>query len=52
MRTDLPTRRIARVFFHPHDGRLIVSHALIKKTQKTPVADLSLARKRMKEVMG
>lgn len=49
VRTDLSTQRTARIFFHLHDGNLIVLHALIKKSPKTPAADLSLARKRMKE---
>jgi len=30
--------------------RIIVLHAFIKKTPKTPDADLSIARKRMKEI--
>jgi phage-related protein len=50
VRTDLSSQRTARVLFHLHGGRLIVLHALIKKTQKTPATDLSLARKRMKDV--
>ncbi len=50
MRTDLLSQRIARVLFHLHDGKLVVLHALIKKTRKTPAADLTLARKRMKDV--
>ncbi|MGH8223576.1 MAG: type II toxin-antitoxin system RelE/ParE family toxin [Woeseiaceae bacterium] len=50
VRTDLPSQRIARLLFHLHDGKLVVVHAMIKKTHKTPLADLSLARKRMKEV--
>jgi len=29
---------------------LVVLHGFIKKTQKTPVGDLALARRRMKEV--
>lgn len=49
-RTDLPSQRIARVLFHLHDGKLVVVHAMIKKTRKTPLADLTLARKRMKDV--
>jgi phage-related protein len=31
---------------------MIALHGFIKKTQKTPAADLELARKRMKEVTG
>jgi phage-related protein len=51
MRTDLPSQRIARVFFHLHDDKLVVVHAMVKKTRKTPTPDLTLARKRMKDVM-
>jgi len=50
VRTDLPSQRIGRVLFHLHDGKLVVVHAMIKKTRKTPAADLNLARKRMKDV--
>jgi phage-related protein len=31
------------------EGRLIALHGFIKKTQKTPDAELELARKRMRE---
>jgi phage-related protein len=33
-----------------HDKMLIVLHGFIRKTQKTPVDDLALAKRRMKEV--
>jgi len=38
------------VLFCVHDGRLVLLHAFIKKTQKTPQADLSIALKRMKDI--
>ncbi|MBI1763396.1 MAG: type II toxin-antitoxin system RelE/ParE family toxin [Acidobacteria bacterium] len=42
---------IARVFFCTLVGRRIVMlHAFVKKTQKTPQRELDIARKRMKEV--
>lgn len=42
---------IGRAFYCFHTGkRAIVLHAFIKKSQKTPDAELKLARKRMKEV--
>ena len=50
VRSSLPSRREARVLFGFHDGALIALHALIKKTQKTPAEDLTLARQRLKEV--
>jgi len=52
VRSSLPSRREARVFFAFHDGILIALHAIIKKTQKTPAAELHLARERMKEVQS
>lgn len=50
VRTDLPSRRIARVLFCIHDSELVALHGFIKKTQKTPDAELELARKRQKEI--
>jgi phage-related protein len=50
VRSDLTGGRIARVLFCIHDGRMILLHAFIKKTPKTPDADLELATKRKKEV--
>jgi phage-related protein len=42
---------IARVFFCALIGRRIVMlHAFVKKTQKTPPAELTTARKRLKEL--
>ena len=50
VRSDLTQGRIARVLFCIHDGRMVLLHSFIKKTQKTPGADLELAIKRMKEI--
>jgi phage-related protein len=50
LRTTLPSRREARVFFAFQEGTLIALHALIKKTQKTPIEDMVLARQRLSEV--
>ena len=50
VRSSLPSKREARVLFGFHDGELIALHAFIKKTRKTPQADLKLAAKRLKEV--
>jgi|SRR5712691_2088525 len=49
LRSDLPSNRIARVLFSAQQGNLLVLHGFIKKTQKTPDEDLSLARKRKRE---
>jgi phage-related protein len=51
VRTDLPSNRIARVLFFVERGRIGVVHGFIKKTQKTPKADLDLALARMKEML-
>jgi phage-related protein len=52
VRCVLPSDRIARLILCFHDRTLVVLHGFIKKTQKTPAADLSLARRRMVEVTG
>ncbi|MEP7009316.1 MAG: type II toxin-antitoxin system RelE/ParE family toxin [Acidobacteriota bacterium] len=42
---------IARVFFCTLLGRRVMMlHSFIKKTQKTPLKEIDIARKRMKEV--
>lgn len=51
IRSSLATRREARVFGF-HEGRLIALHAIIKKTQRTPAEDLTLARQRLKEIQS
>jgi phage-related protein len=50
LRSTLPGHRIARLILCFHGGVLVVLHGFIKKTQKTPVDDLSLAKRRMREV--
>jgi phage-related protein len=50
VRTNLPDRTIARVFFCFHDGELFALHGFTKKSQRTPPEDLKLARKRKTEV--
>jgi len=52
LRSTLPSRRIARVILCFHDGALVALHGFVKKTQKTPQADLQLAARRMKEVVS
>jgi phage-related protein len=51
LRSSLASNRIARVVFFVVEGRIGVVHGFIKKTQKIPHADVSLAAKRMKEMM-
>ncbi len=50
VRTSLPDGTIARVLFSFHGGELYAVHGFIKKAQKTPPAELDLARKRQKEI--
>lgn len=50
VRTTLSSGRIARVMFCVAEGRLVLLHGFIKKTQQTPARDLALARSRQKDV--
>lgn len=46
VRSSLSRNRIARVLFYiDARGRMVLLHGFLKKTQKTPAADLDLARK-------
>jgi phage-related protein len=51
VRTDLPTKRTARVMLCLYDEHLVALHGFIKKAQATPDEDLALARKRQRELM-
>lgn len=50
VRSALTQARIARVLFCEHDGKMILLHAFIRKTQKTPTADLDLAIRRKRDI--
>ena len=50
IRTDLPSNRIARVLVCMYKGKLVALHGFIKKTQKIPDDELTLAWKRLKEL--
>jgi phage-related protein len=50
VRTSLDGKRIARLLFCPFEDQIVLLHGFIKKTQKTPQADLDLARRRKKEL--
>ena len=47
VRTHLEDR-IARILFGIEDGKMVLLHGFIKKSQKTPKGDLEIARKRLK----
>ena len=50
VRIDLTGNRIARVFFTVVDHVMVLLHGIIKKTQKTPQQDLTLAKRCRNEV--
>ena len=50
VRSNLPSKRIARILFTVHEGEMILLHGFVKKTQKTPQDVIETARTRMKEV--
>jgi len=50
IRTDIPTKRTARVLICLYRAHLVALHGFIKKTRATPDEDLELARKRKKEL--
>ena len=49
VRSRLPSHRIARVIFAVTGDRILALHGFVKKTRKTPPADLALAERRRKE---
>ncbi len=50
IRTDLPTKRTARVLICLCREHLVALHGFVKKTRATPYSDLATARKRQKEL--
>jgi phage-related protein len=50
IRSTLPSRRIARLMLCFHKNQIVTLHGFIKKTQRTPLEDLNVARQRMREV--
>jgi phage-related protein len=51
VRSRLP-HRIARVIFTVEGNKMVLLHGFIKKSQKTPLEDLQLARQRLKTLRG
>lgn len=49
IRGDLTDGKIGRIIFCIIGGEMVLLHGFIKKTQKTPLHDIELARKRRKE---
>ena len=50
IRTELSSKRTARVLICFSHGRLVALHGFIKKTRSTAADDLALARRRQKEL--
>ena len=50
MRSNLRDGTIGRVIFCIVAGDMVLLHGFVKKTQKTPLQDIELARKRRKEL--
>jgi phage-related protein len=50
IRSSLPSKREARIIFCVVDERIVLLHGFVKKTQKTPLQDLKLAKGRKKEI--
>ncbi|MBF0630134.1 MAG: type II toxin-antitoxin system RelE/ParE family toxin [Magnetococcales bacterium] len=44
--------RIARVLFTFEDGKIVLVHGFIKKTQNIPLQDLFIAESRISEIRG
>jgi len=50
VRSNLSNNRISRVFFTVYSDMMILLHAFIKKTSKTPKNDLKTAKRRMSHI--
>ena len=52
VRSNISDKRISRAFFTILEGNMILLHAIIKKSQKTPQEDINLSKKRRNLVLG
>jgi phage-related protein len=52
VRSTLPSRREARLLFTASDQQIVVLNGFIKKTQRTPAAEIESARRRLKELVS
>jgi phage-related protein len=50
VRSDISHGGIARVVFCIAHGQMVLLHGFVKKSQKTPQADLEVARKRQRSI--
>jgi phage-related protein len=51
VRSNLPSG-IARVLFTVEGNTIVLLHGFVKKSQKTPLEELQLARERLKQLRG
>jgi phage-related protein len=52
IRTDLPTKRTARIFLCLYQHHLLVLHGFIKKTRTTPDEEIAIAKQRQKVLLA
>ena len=52
VRSDLSGKRTARVLFTAAEGVTVLLHGFVKKTQKTPEADMEIAGRRAARLRG
>ena len=52
VRTGISDKRICRIMFTVSGNTMILLHAFVKKTQKTPKEDMELGKKRRNLVLG
>lgn len=50
VRSNISDGRVARVLFAIVKSQMVLLHAFVKKSQRTPDRELELARKRMKDI--
>lgn len=51
VRSQISNGKIARVIFCVHEENMVLLHGFIKKSQKTPIQDLQLAKRRQRTLM-
>ena len=52
LRSKLRSGNISRVFFTVKGSEMVLLHGFIKKSQKTPLKDIALARSRKNKYLG
>ena len=52
LRSSTPSKREVRIIFASGDDVLVLLHAFVKKSQKTPPSEMAVARQRLKELQS